>query len=140
MQTSCLGHSSHLSLSITVAPKTIPNFSVRHRNRWGSALDLTQCSSFTFFMLSFPHLFLTILQSFGDSIFFYSFSCHSFILLSLDRKASFFWGGGTSAAYGSSWARSPIGAVDASRRHSHTNARFDLCLQPTPQLTPTPDP
>ena len=42
-------------------------------------------------------------------------------------------------AYGCSEARGPIGAVDASLHQSHSNSRSKLCLQPTPQLTTTPD-
>ena len=44
------------------------------------------------------------------------------------------------AAYGSSQARGRIGAVAAGLLHSHSNAKFELHLQPTPQLTATPDP
>ena len=44
------------------------------------------------------------------------------------------------AAYGSSQARSPIRATAASLRHSHSNARSELCLLPTPQLTAMLDP
>ena len=43
-------------------------------------------------------------------------------------------------AYGSSQARGLIGATDAGLRHSHRNARSETRLQPTPQLTATPDP
>ena len=43
-------------------------------------------------------------------------------------------------AYGGSQARGPIGAVAASLRQSHNNTGSELCLQPTPQLTATPDP
>ena len=38
-------------------------------------------------------------------------------------------------AYGSSEARDLIRATAASLRHSHSNARSDLSLRPTPQLT-----
>ena len=44
------------------------------------------------------------------------------------------------AAYGGSQARGRIGAVAASLRQSHSNAGSELRLQPTPQLTATPDP
>ena len=44
------------------------------------------------------------------------------------------------AAYGGSQARGLIRAVAASLRQSHSNARTELCLRPTPQLTATPDP
>ena len=44
------------------------------------------------------------------------------------------------AAYGGSQARGLIGAVAAILRQSHSNAGFEPCLQPTPQLTAMPDP
>ena len=43
-------------------------------------------------------------------------------------------------AYGDSQARGGIGATAAGLRHSHSNARCDPRLQPTPQLKATPDP
>ena len=43
------------------------------------------------------------------------------------------------AAYGGSQARGLIGAVASGLHHSHSNARSEPCLQPTPQLTATPD-
>ena len=42
-------------------------------------------------------------------------------------------------AYGGSQARGPIGTVDAGLRQSHSNAGSESRLQPTPQLTATPD-
>ena len=44
------------------------------------------------------------------------------------------------AAYGGFQARDLIRAVAASLRHSHSSAGSEPCLQPTPQLTATPDP
>ena len=44
------------------------------------------------------------------------------------------------AAYGGSQARGQIGAVAASIHHSHSNARSEPRLRPTPQLPATPDP
>ena len=44
-----------------------------------------------------------------------------------------------SMAYGGSQARGLIGAVAASPCQSHSNARSDPRLRPTPQLTATPD-
>ena len=48
------------------------------------------------------------------------------------------------AAYGSSWASGPIGAIAASlhhsQSHSHSNARSKLHLPPTLQLEATSDP
>ena len=43
-------------------------------------------------------------------------------------------------AYGGSQARGRIGAVAAGQRQSHSNAGSETRLQPTPQLTATPDP
>ena len=43
-------------------------------------------------------------------------------------------------AHGGSQARGPLGAVAAGLRQSHSNARSEPHLQPTPQLTATPDP
>ena len=43
-------------------------------------------------------------------------------------------------AYRSSQARGRIGATAASIRHSHSNARSELCLRPTPLLMAKPDP
>ena len=45
----------------------------------------------------------------------------------------------TPAAHGDSQARGQIGAVAASLRQSHSNAGSEPRLQPTPQLTATPD-
>jgi len=42
-------------------------------------------------------------------------------------------------AYGGSQARGLIGAVAASLHQSHSNAGSEPRLQPTPQLTATPD-
>ena len=42
-------------------------------------------------------------------------------------------------ACGDSQAKGPVGAVAASLRQSHSNAGSELRLQPTPQLTATPD-
>ena len=44
------------------------------------------------------------------------------------------------AAYGGSQARGLIGAVATGLRQSHSNAGSEPSLQPTPQLTATPDP
>ena len=43
-------------------------------------------------------------------------------------------------AYGSSQAGSQIEAAAAGLRHSHSNARSEPRLRPTPQLTAMPDP
>ena len=42
--------------------------------------------------------------------------------------------------YGGSQARSPIGVVATGPHHSHSNIGSEPSLQPTPQLTATPDP
>ena len=44
------------------------------------------------------------------------------------------------AAYGGSQARGRIGAVAAGLRQSYSNTGSEPRLQPTPQLTATPDP
>ena len=46
----------------------------------------------------------------------------------------------TPAAYGSSQARGPIGAVAASLCHSQGNLGSELSLRPTLQLMAVPDP
>ena len=53
---------------------------------------------------------------------------------------SFFWGGCTPEAYGGSqaWGRIEVTAATLCHSHSHTGSK--LSLQPTPQLTATPDP
>ena len=43
-------------------------------------------------------------------------------------------------ACGSSQARGRIGAIVTGLRQSHSNVGSELRLQPTPQLTATPDP
>ena len=45
-----------------------------------------------------------------------------------------------SAAYGGSQARGLIGATAAGLHQSHSNARSEPRLQPTAQLTASPDP
>ena len=45
----------------------------------------------------------------------------------------------TPAAYGGSQARDQIGAAAASLHHSHSHTISEPHLQPTPQLTATPD-
>ena len=52
----------------------------------------------------------------------------------------FLGGGATHMAYGGSQARGWIRAVSAGPHHSHSNARSDLHLQPTPQFMTTPNP
>ena len=44
------------------------------------------------------------------------------------------------AVHGGSQARGQIGATAAGLHHSHSNARSELGLRPTPQLTATSDP
>ena len=43
-------------------------------------------------------------------------------------------------AYGGSQVKGPIRAVAAGLHQSHSNAGSEQCLQPTPQLSATPDP
>ena len=59
---------------------------------------------------------------------------HSFLFLFL----SFFRA--KTMAYESSQAQGPIRAVASGLHHSHSNTRSEPHLQPTPQLTATPDP
>ena len=47
---------------------------------------------------------------------------------------------GTPAVYGGSHARGWIRAIAAGLSQSHSNAVSEPSLQPTPQLTATPDP
>ena len=63
----------------------------------------------------------------GSNFFFFFFFC-----LCLFRA--------TPTAHGGSQAMGSIGAVAASLRHSHSNSGSEPHLQPTPQLTATPDP
>ena len=46
----------------------------------------------------------------------------------------------TPMAHGGSQARGRIGAIAAGLRHSHSNIRSELCLQPIPQLMAMRDP
>ena len=52
----------------------------------------------------------------------------------------FFFFKATLAAYGSSQARGQIRAAASGLHHSHSNARSEPHLKPTPQLVATPDP
>ena len=63
-----------------------------------------------------------------DTIFFIFIFC----LFAFSRAAP--------AAYGSSQARGPIGAVATGLCHSHSNTGSEPSLQPTPQLTATLNP
>ena len=71
---------------------------------------------------------------FQDSPFDFIFILFYFIfcLFAFSRAASM--------AYGGSQVRGLIRAVDAGQRQSHSNEESEPCLQPTPQLTATPDP
>ena len=63
--------------------------------------------------------------------------CASYLFIYLGLFAS---SRATLTAYGGSQARGPIRAVAASLCHSHSNMGSEPHLQPTPQLTATPDP
>ena len=52
----------------------------------------------------------------------------------------FFWGGLHSQHMEVPRLGGPIRAIAAGLRHSHSHARSELRLRPTPQLTATPDP
>ena len=69
-----------------------------------------------------------------DPLFFFFFF---FGLLSFFVFVAISWA--APAAYGGSQARGPIGAVATGLRQSHSNAGSEPRLQPTPQLTATPD-
>ena len=69
----------------------------------------------------------------GTVIFFLSFFFFSFLVFFAFSRA-------TLEAYGGSQAGGLIRAVAPSLRQSHSNAGSEPCLQPTPQLTATPDP
>ena len=60
-------------------------------------------------------------------------SIHTHVFIYLFSRAA-------PTAYGGSQAWGPIGAVAASLRHSHSHARSELSLRPTPWLMATPDP
>ena len=69
------------------------------------------------------------------NLFFYEFEvCFFFFFL------SFFVFRAVHMAYGGSQARGQIINMAASLHHSHSNMGSKLCLQPTLQLTATPDP
>ena len=65
-------------------------------------------------------------------LFIYFFVFLSFVVVAISWAAP--------TAYGGSQARGQIGAVAASLHHSHSNARSEPRLRPTPQLTATLDP
>ena len=65
-------------------------------------------------------------------LFFLFFVCFVFVFFAISWAAP--------VAYGGSQARGQIGAVAASLHQSHSNTRSEPHLQPTPQLTETPDP
>ena len=66
--------------------------------------------------------------------FFFVFCLLSFVV---DVVVAISWA--APAAYGGSQARGPIGAIATGLRQSHSNAGSEPRLQPTPQLTATPD-
>ena len=79
----------------------------------------------------------------------YPFNTHPFSLLTSQienaHRDSFFFclfvfSRAASGACGGSQARGLIRAIAAVLRQSHSNAGSEPCLQPTAQLTATPDP
>ena len=66
-------------------------------------------------------------------LFYFIYSSLVFILSHLIFRA-------TLTVYGGSQARSRIRAVATGLRHSHSHAKSEPCLQPTPQLRVMPDP
>ena len=81
------------------------------------------------FFLVNPFLRWPLNRDLFHLLFMYSFSYLAFCLF----RAS-------PAAYGVSQARDRIGDIAASLRHSHSKARSELRLRPTPQPTATLDP
>ena len=67
--------------------------------------------------------------------FFLSFCLLSFVVVVVVVAIS--WA--APAAYGGSQARGPTGAIATGLRQSHSNSGSEPRLQPTPQLTATPD-
>ena len=126
---------------------------------WGSAKAPLTCDTLATFFFFFKYSLFTMLCQFllyskvtQSYIYIHSFSyylpswfiprdhsslccrvglhCLSILLLLL----SFFFFRAACAAYGSSPARSRIGAAAASLQHSYGNTRSEPRLQPTPQL------
>ena len=56
------------------------------------------------------------------------------------ERLTFFFFNATPMAYGSSQARGLNGASAAGLQHSHSHARSEPCLQPTPQFMAMLDP
>ena len=85
---------------------------------------------YEFFSFYFPTWFFSI---FSHILMASSFLGCLYIFLYFFLKAA-------PVAYGNSQARGLIGAVPAGHDHSHSNVGSKPHLQPTPQLTATPDP
>ena len=111
------GNHLHLPIHPTPSPDVILEWVIS-----GTRIQTLPCGN----------IMLPILQSFFFFFFpFFSFFFFFFVFCLL-RAAP--------AAYGTSQARGPIRAVAPGLCQSHSNARSEPCLQPTPQLTSTPDP
>ena len=82
--------------------------------------ELYYCE-FTILSLGYSFLFVCL----------FVFCLLSFVVVAISWAAP--------AAYGGSQARGLIGAVATGLRQSHSNAGSEPRLQPTPQLTATPD-
>ena len=63
-----------------------------------------------------------------------------FVLVGDFKAFFFFLFRAAPMAYGSSQVRGRIGAIAASPGHNHNNSGSEPGLQPTPQLTATPNP
>ena len=81
-------------------------------------------SLFNYVITSIMFLYITKIVALKCYILFFFFFC-------IFRAAP--------VAYAGSQARGPIGAVATGLCHSHTNEGSEPHLQPTPQLTTTPD-
>ena len=84
-------------------------------------------------------LFLFIF-SILKSLFWFIYESINFLFLLMYLFIFCFFFRATPTAYGGSQARGPIGAVATNLRHSHSNARFEPHLRPTPQLMAMLDP
>ena len=102
---------------------------------WAPPASLRNFQGLVASLLIFGQLILHVsgFHSFFKKLFIYLFNLIFFFCLFRAAFCLF-------VAYGSSQASGWIGAAAASLRHSHSNARSELHLPPTPQLTETLDP
>ena len=96
---------------------------------------------------SHPHISKTLIQMFsfaapsrGKQESCYPIPGYVLSLHNSEKKFFFIFSDPPPMAYGCFQARGPIGAVVASLHQSHSNARSEQRLQPTPELRAMPDP